>query len=178
MMRHVFRYGDAMKWLSDEQQQIWRSYLTMVGSLRTAMHRQLQQDCELSLSDYDVLVALSEQGPLRINELGELIGWEQSRVSHQLRRMRGRGLLEREGDDDDRRGATVTITDTGLSALRAAAPGHVDLVRSVVFDGLSAAQQRTFGSAIDTILARIGTSAPGAPTTTGRSQTREPDAAR
>ena len=120
MMRHVFRYGDAMKWLSDEQQQIWRSYLTMVGSLRTAMHRQLQQDCELSLSDYDVLVALSEQGPLRINELGELIGWEQSRVSHQLRRMRGRGLLEREGDDDDHCGG-VDFTSSArrdLAALR------------------------------------------------------------
>src|SRR6478736_8960880 len=104
-------------WLTDEQQEIWRSYLAMVGRLQTAMHRQLQQDCELSLSDYDVLVALSERGPLRINDLGELIGWEQSRVSHQLRRMRGRGLVERAGDDADRRVATVTITAAGTPAL-------------------------------------------------------------
>ncbi len=46
----------------------------MVSRLQTAMHRQLQQDCELSLSDYDVLVALSERGPQRINELGEVAG--------------------------------------------------------------------------------------------------------
>ncbi|PRC57128.1 MarR family transcriptional regulator, partial [Mycobacterium sp. ITM-2017-0098] len=84
----------------------------------TAMHRQLQQDCELSLSDYDVLVALSERGAMRINELGDLIGWGQSRLSHQLRRMRGRGLLERAGDDDDRRGATVALTHAGHAALR------------------------------------------------------------
>lgn len=144
-----------MEWLSDEQQRIWRNYLALTGTLHTAMHRQLQQDCELSLSDYDVLVALSEQGPLRINELGELIGWEQSRVSHQLRRMRGRGLVGREGDTNDRRGATVAITHAGVAALEAAAPGHVELVRSVMFDGLSPAQMRAFGAAIETVLTRL-----------------------
>ncbi|CAA0124710.1 Uncharacterised protein [Mycolicibacterium vanbaalenii] len=144
-----------MEWLSDEQQRIWRNYLAMTSRLQTAMHRQLQRDCELSLSDYDVLVALSERGPMRINELGDLIGWEQSRVSHQLRRMRGRGLLYREGDGDDRRGATVTLSEAGRSALEAAAPGHVELVRSVMFDGLSAAQLRALGSVIDAVLARI-----------------------
>src|ERR1700704_2434391 len=68
-------------WLTEEQQQIWRGYLMMVSHLQTAMHRQLQQDCELSLSDYDVLVPLSERGPQRVNELGEVLAWEQSRRS-------------------------------------------------------------------------------------------------
>ncbi|MGD9622746.1 MAG: MarR family winged helix-turn-helix transcriptional regulator [Mycolicibacterium sp.] len=145
-----------MRWLTDEQQRIWRDYLVMVDRLQTAMHRQLQQDCRLSLSDYQVLVALSERGPLRINELGRIVGWEQSRLSHQLRRMRDRRLVARADDEHDRRGATVRITRSGLSALRDASGGHVELVRSLVFDGLSAAQQRSFGSAIQTILARIG----------------------
>jgi DNA-binding MarR family transcriptional regulator len=142
-------------WLTEEQQQIWRRYLTMTSRLQTAMNRQLQQDCELSLSDYDVLVALSERGPQRINEIGEVLGWEQSRLSHQLRRMRGRGLVERHGSGDDRRGATVELTDAGRAALDTAAPGHVELVRSLVFDGLSAAQLRAFGSAIESVLARL-----------------------
>ncbi len=150
-----------MEWLSDEQQRIWRDYLAMAGCLHTAMHRQLQQDCELSLSDYDVLVPLSERGPLRIYELGELIGWEQSRLSHQLRRMRGRGLLEREGDGDDRRGATVALTEAGMTALRTAAPGHVELVRSMMFDGLPEDEQQAFGSAVATILERLRTATRG-----------------
>jgi DNA-binding MarR family transcriptional regulator len=144
-----------MEWLTAEQQRVWRDYLAMTSRLHTAMHRQLQQDCELSLSDYDVLVALSERGPLRITDLGELIGWEQSRLSHQLRRMRGRGLVERADDDDDRRAATVTITSGGRAALETAAPGHVELVRTAVFDGLSVTQLRAFGSAIQTVLERL-----------------------
>jgi DNA-binding MarR family transcriptional regulator len=142
-------------WLTEEQQRIWRAYLTMASRLQTAMHRQLQQDCELSLADYDVLVALSERGPQRMHELGEALAWEQSRVSHQLRRMRGRGLVARHGSDDDRRGATVALTDNGRAALRAAAPGHAELVRSVVFDGLSATQLKTFESVLDRITSRI-----------------------
>ena len=142
-------------WLTDEQQQIWRAYLEMVSRLQTAMQRQLQQDSELSLSDYDVLVALSEAGPQRISELGDVLAWEQSRLSHQLSRMRGRGLVERNGSGVDRRGATVELTNHGRAALDAAAPGHVELVRSVVFDGLSAAQLRVFGSVIESVLARL-----------------------
>ncbi|MDY6995304.1 MAG: MarR family winged helix-turn-helix transcriptional regulator [Actinomycetota bacterium] len=144
-----------MEWLTDEQQRIWRNYLAMSSRLHTAMHRQLQADCELSLSDYDVLVALSEHGPMRINELGEHLAWEQSRLSHQLRRMRGRGMIDRQGDADDRRGATVAITDAGLAALETAAPGHVDLVRSVVFDGLAPGELAALDTAIETVLRRL-----------------------
>ena len=142
-------------WLTEEQQQIWRGYLAMTSLLQTAMHRQLQQDCELSLADYDVLVALSERGPKRINELGEVLGWEQSRLSHQLRRMRGRDLVNRHGSGDDRRGATVALTEAGRAALETAAPGHAELVRSVVFDGLSAAQLRAFGSVVELVTSRL-----------------------
>ena len=147
-------------WLTEEQQEIWRNYLAMVSRLQTAMQRQLQQDCELSLSDYDVLVVLAERGPLRINELGEALAWEQSRLSHQLRRMRGRGLIERQGSDDDRRGATVELTDGGRAALESAAPGHVELVRSAMFDGMPAAQLRAFGAVAEAVAERLATSPP------------------
>jgi DNA-binding MarR family transcriptional regulator len=142
-------------WLTEEQQRVWRGYLEMVSRLQTAMNRQLQRDCGLSLADYDVLVALNERGASRINELGDVLAWEQSRLSHQLRRMRERGLVLRHGSDDDRRGATVEITSAGQGALDAAAPGHVDLVRSVVFDGLSAAQLRAFGSVVELVTSRL-----------------------
>ena len=67
-------------WLDAREQALWRGYLTMTGRLQAVMNRQLQQDCGLSLADYDVLVALDESPGCRMSELGERLGWEQSRV--------------------------------------------------------------------------------------------------
>jgi DNA-binding MarR family transcriptional regulator len=142
-------------WLSAEEQRLWRGYLAMVAELQAAMNRQLQHDCGLSLADYEVLVAVSERGALRVYELGEALAWEQSRLSHQLRRMRDRGLVSRQDATDDRRGATVALTDTGEAALRTAAPGHAALVRRVLFDGLSTARLEAFSDVVDTVRERL-----------------------
>jgi DNA-binding MarR family transcriptional regulator len=143
-------------WLSADEQRVWRNYLAMTARLQQAMSRQLQADCGLSLADYDVLVALSEQPGCRIAELGERLGWEQSRLSHQLSRMRARGLVARRGAADDRRAATVHLTDDGRAALTSSAPGHAELVRATVFDGLPAAQLRALDGWTSEVLARLG----------------------
>lgn len=132
-------------WLNEDQQRLWRDYLTMTSRLQAAMNRQLQADCGLSLADYEVLVVLDERPGCRMNELGDRLGWEQSRVSHQLRRMTDRALVARHGAEGDRRGVTVDITASGRQALTAAAPGHVALVRAVLFDGMSAGQTAAVG---------------------------------
>ena len=143
-------------WLSDDEHRLWREYLLMTGRLQMAMNRQLHQACGVTLADYDVLVALSERGRMRINDLGALLGWEQSRVSHQLRRMRERGLVSRSGASADGRGAEVELTDAGRERLRAAAPGHAELVRSVVFDGMTATQARALRQWMSAVLGRLG----------------------
>jgi DNA-binding MarR family transcriptional regulator len=145
-------------WLSADEQRVWRNYLAMTSRLQSAMSRQLQDDCGLSLADYDVLVALGEQPGCRIAELGERLGWEQSRLSHQLSRMRARGLVARRGAADDRRAATVDLTAEGRAALTSAAPGHAELVRNVVFEGTSAAQLRALDGWTSQVLARLGQS--------------------
>jgi DNA-binding MarR family transcriptional regulator len=151
-------------WLTADEQRVWRNYLVMTARLQSAMSRQLQADCGLSLADYDVLVALddrvredqSSHGPgCRIAELGERLGWEQSRLSHQLSRMRARGLVERRGAADDRRAAIVDLTADGSAALASAASGHAELVRALVFDGLPAADLRAVDRWTGGVLARI-----------------------
>ena len=143
-------------WLNAREQALWRGYLTMTGRLESAMNRQLQQECGLSLADYDVLVALDESPGCRMNDLGQHLGWEQSRVSHQLRRMRDRGLVDRHNADDDRRAVIVELTAPGRDALTTAAPAHAELVRTVVFEGMTAAQLRAVDQWVTGVLARLG----------------------
>jgi DNA-binding MarR family transcriptional regulator len=144
-------------WLSDDEQRVWRAYLTMTSRLQAEMGRQLTRDCGLSLAEYDVLVALDDAGGCRVKVLGDLLGWEQSRLSHQLGRMRTRGLVTRVGADEDRRGATVDLTEDGRAALMAAAPGHAELVRAVVFDDASTAELRALDRWTARVLDRLRT---------------------
>jgi DNA-binding MarR family transcriptional regulator len=88
-------------------------------------------------------------------ELAEDLQWEQSRLSHHLARMQRRGLVAREECTTDRRGAFVVLTDAGQDAIEKAAPGHVALVRQLVFDGLSAEQVVTLESFVTRVLSRL-----------------------
>lgn len=142
-------------WLTEDEQRAWRNYLTMTSRLQAAMNRHLQRDCGLSLAEYEVLVALDERAGCRISELGERLGWEQSRLSHQLTRMRRRDLVTRSGSSDDRRAATVDLTPAGRQALDTAAPGHAELVREVVFDGVSAGDLEAIGRWTSGVLGRL-----------------------
>ena len=142
-------------WLTDDQQGLWRNYLAMTARLQMAMSRQLQGDCGLSLADYDVMVALDERPGCRISELGARLGWEQSRLSHQLGRMRARGLIARDRAADDRRAATIDLSDAGRAALAAAAPGHAELVHDLVFDDLRPAELRALSRWTAGVLGRL-----------------------
>lgn len=143
------------RWLTHRQQRVWRNYLSLQTRLQAAMHRQLQRECGLSLADYEILVVLAERGESRIFQLNQEIGWEQSRLSHQLSRMRARDLVDRQGSDHDKRGATVAITPAGRAALAAAAPGHVGLVRAVLFDGMTPDQLSALDVLTSTALDRL-----------------------
>lgn len=124
-------------WLTPKQQRAWVAYMRVQLRMNYEMNRQLQADSGLSLADYDVLVALSgNEAGLRVSDLAAEIGWERSRLSHQLRRMEERGLTERRPSAEDGRTSHVVLTANGRRAITEAAPGHVDLVRALFFDPL------------------------------------------
>lgn len=145
------------RWLDDDEQRAWRAYLRMQARLAAALNRQLQATSKLSLADYDVLVQLTEapQGRLRPYELQRALDWEQSRLSHHLCRMQRRGLVVREQCPEDARGAYVVVTDAGRQAITAAAPGHVQTVRALVFDALEPGQVSVLKRLATQVLERI-----------------------
>ena len=149
---------EDVRWLAAEEQRAWRAWLDAHAGLSARLNRELQASSGLSLSDYDVLVHLTDvpEGRLRAFELGEGLEWEKSRVSRQVGRMASRGLVTRKASPEDGRGAYVTITAAGRRAIEDAAPAHVELVRRLLFDGLSAAQVQNLSRVALSVIRRLG----------------------
>ena len=74
-------------------------------------------------------------------------------MSKLMVRFEQRQWVTRRPDPDNGRYTLATLTEAGLQKVVDSAPGHVERVRELVFDPLSAAQQRALGAA----LARIAT---------------------
>lgn len=129
----------APRWLNDEEQELWRLILGSIRRLERGMDDVLQQDSDLSSSEFSVLVVLSEAKgrQMRLRDLCAALEWDRSRASHQITRMERRGLVLKKKCMDDARGVLVELQDDGMKRLETAAPAHVESVRRMVFDRLS-----------------------------------------
>lgn len=126
-------------WLTPAEARAWRGYRRMRTLLDLQLARDLARDSKLSEPDYDVLSTLTEREDARwrAGDLAERLLWSTSRLTHHVKRMEARGLVQRHPCGDDGRGAFLTLTDAGWSALRAAAPLHVRSVREHLIDRLT-----------------------------------------
>ena len=127
------------RWLDDEEQQLWRLMLAGFTKISRTIDDRLQAGGDISSPEFSVLVALSEaqDRTLRLRELCEELGWDRSRASHQVTRMKKRGLLTKKKCPGDARGVLVTLTDQGMTHLEDAVPDHVETVRRLIFDHLN-----------------------------------------
>ena len=143
----------APRWLDLEEQKAWRAWLYSAQLLMDRFDRDLIQGTGISQSYYEILVALSEsQGRmLRMSELADRCLSSRSRLSHAVSRLEERGWVRRQTCEDDGRGQLAVLTDEGFAALEAAAPLHVESVRTHLFDQLSPRQvenMRDFGETL------------------------------
>ena len=125
--------------VTSEEWDVWRSFHTMRRQLDLALERELQQDAGISMPDFEILLALfqAEGNRLRARELGTLISWEKSRLSHQVTRMEARDLVERTECDSDGRGTWIGIATKGRLTILAAMRDHALTIRRLFFDVMS-----------------------------------------
>lgn len=152
-----------IRWLDEKEERAWRALQFMHLRLDGELARQLASDSELSYADYVVLVALTDRpdGRMRVFEIAETLGWEKSRVSHQVSRMTERGLVTKKKCGTDRRGAYVVITRRGRRELEAAAPGHLQAVRRLFIDRLTPDQLTSIAEAAEEVLRGLEDAASG-----------------
>lgn len=150
---------ETTRWLTAPEQHAWRSFIRLHDKLIGRLSRDVQAQSGMSVTDYGVLVHLTEvpDGKLRVLELAKALEWEKSRMSHHIDRMAKRGLVVREDCPTDRRVAFVVVTPDGREALATAAPRHVEAVRRLFVDPLTQEELDAFAKISNRILERLET---------------------
>ncbi len=145
------------RWLSDEERAAWLRLVGVVELLPGALDSQLRTDSGLTHFEYFVLAMLSEaeQRTLRMTWLAQRTNATLPRLSHVVRRLEDRGLVERFPCPEDGRATNARLTDAGWEVVVAAAPGHVEAVRHYVIDALTPEQLEQLRDIGDALLGRL-----------------------
>ncbi|HYN93009.1 MAG TPA: MarR family transcriptional regulator [Pilimelia sp.] len=154
------------RWLSADEQRAWRRLGAVMQRLPASLDGQLQRDADLSHFGYWVLAMLSEAPgrSLRMSELASRAHGSQSRLSHLVAGLEGRGWIRRQRAAEDGRGNVAVLTEAGYAKIVESAPGHVAQVRKLVFDALTPAQVDQLDGICTAILGQLdaGDDRPGA----------------
>ena len=141
--------GGMTRWLTDEEQTLWRGWIATSMLLPDRLNRDLQELHGLTGTDYQILVELSEspERRIRMSTLADRVQLSRSRLSHQIDRMTKADLVTREVCEQDGRGMFAVLTERGWDTIVAAAPDHVESVRRNLLDQLTPEEFEAFGSA-------------------------------
>jgi DNA-binding MarR family transcriptional regulator len=104
----------------------WRTLASLHAQIEDKLERALQNDHDLSVSEYSVLDALGRQDGfhLRMNQLSTAMVLSHSATTRLVGRLEERGLLERYLCPTDRRGIYTEVTAAGQDLLAGARPTH------------------------------------------------------
>ncbi len=126
--------------LSPRELRLWYAFRVMGEDVLARVARDIAQATDISGPEFAVLSRLAAlgKGEMRQQDLADALGWDKSRLSHQLTRMQQAALINRRY----RRGRAVhvVLTKTGRERLRAAIPVHADSVRRHLLSRLTPEQ--------------------------------------
>ncbi|MGY4544294.1 DNA-binding MarR family transcriptional regulator [Arthrobacter sp. UYNi723] len=153
------------KWLTRDELAAWVRLYTVVELLPNVLDSQLRRDADLTSFEYYVLAMLSEapDWTLRMTALAAQTSATLPRLSHVVKRLEARGLMERFPCPEDRRATNARITDEGWRKILETAPGHVANVRRHVIDALTPEQLGQLRGIADALLRRLDPEAAMAP---------------
>ncbi|WP_067901155.1 MarR family winged helix-turn-helix transcriptional regulator [Nocardia vaccinii] len=130
------------RWLDQQEQSAWLTFLTTAALLNRRLDQQLERDSGLSHLQYEILVRLSAapDHELRMSELAGALLDSKSKLTYQIDRLEQAGLVRRRSCPTDMRAVYAVLTESGQRTLERAAPGHVAAVREMFLDPLTSEQ--------------------------------------
>jgi DNA-binding MarR family transcriptional regulator len=147
----------STRWLNDEERAAWVRLAALVELLPGVLDSQLRRDADLTHFEYFVVAMLSEapEHTLQMTALAARTNATLPRLSHVVRRLEDRTLVERFPCPQDARATNVRLTPAGWDKVRDSAPGHLANVRQHVIDALTPEQVRQLAAIADAILDRV-----------------------
>ena len=138
-----------------------RAYIALVAAgdlMQRSVAAQLSEH-ELSTLQFSILATLlAHPDGLRMRDLAERMVISRSGLTYQITQLEIRGFVVRTASRDDDRGVEVQLAEPGRERVRAAFPGHLELVRGVFLDvvepGQIAPLRATLEQVVDKLRAR------------------------
>src|SRR5712671_5430837 len=150
MLRIRNRYGDGMSdpqsgtgaddaaGLDSAELDTYFALMEAVSLLQHSVEQQLRAEGDLSYVQFQLLARLAAaRGQLTMTELADGVVYSRSGLTYQAGLLEKAGLITRGPSPDDDRATLVTITGTGLALLGQVMPGHIHVVRRLLFQPLS-----------------------------------------
>lgn len=141
--------------LDETQLRAYFALMDVAGLLRHKVEQQLRTAANLTYVQFKVLARLgldSPTGSLRMTELADEVVYSRSGLTYQAGEMEKAGWVERGPSPDDDRGVTLTITDAGREQLAQALPGHVEVLRDVLFAALTSDDVSALAALLEPVL--------------------------
>ena len=139
------------------EQAAWVRLASILELLPNVLDAQLRRDAGLMHFEYFVLAMLSEapKRTLRMSALAAQTNSTPPRLSHVVKRLEDRGLVERLPCPENARATNARLTAAGWRKVRQAAPGHAATVRDNVIDALTGEQVGQLTDIAEAILSRL-----------------------
>jgi DNA-binding MarR family transcriptional regulator len=147
----------STRWLDDRELAAWVRLAAVLELLPGALDSQLRRDAGLTHFEYYCLAMLSEAPArtLRMTALAARTNATLPRLSHVVRKLEDRGLVERFPCPEDARATNARLTPAGWDTVVETAPGHVENVRHHVIDALTPEQVDQLAAVCEAMLGRL-----------------------
>jgi DNA-binding MarR family transcriptional regulator len=143
---HPDTSANGVEALDPRQLAVYFALMEAVSLLRHHVEQHLRTEGDLSYVQFQLLARLADaRGQLTMTQLADGVVYSRSGLTYQAGLLENAGLITRGPNPDDERGTLVTITENGLALVRNVLPGHIQVLRRLLFDPLSDDDLRHLG---------------------------------
>ena len=141
---------------------VYLDLIEVTSVIRLAVERQLRDVGDLSYVQFQILARLgaSPSGSHGMTELADGVVYSRSGLTYQAGLLQKAGLVTRAPSREDERSTIVAITEAGRKRLEQVFPGHIEIVRSQLFEPLSREDVETLARLLEPVREHVRATPP------------------